>query len=394
MTATISEKIVSALTEIFPHLPVSLHEPVFGGNEKEYVNECISSTFVSSVGKYVDKFEEMLAEYTGVKRAIAVVNGTAALHISLLFAGVRQNDEVIMPTLTFVAVANAVSYCGAVPHFVDSSPETLGICPEKLTDYLKEIAEVKSDGYTYNKKTGRRIKACVAMHTFGHPVDMDMVNQICSEYRISVVEDAAEAIGSFYKNKHVGNFGKVAVLSFNGNKIITTGGGGAILTNDEKLGQKAKHLTTTAKVPHLWEIRHDAIAYNYRMPNINAALGCAQMEQLPLLLRKKRGIAEKYERIFRKMEGVSIFTEPVFAKSNYWLNVLLLDEGDIAARNAVIEQANEMGIIIRPAWVLMHKLKMFDKFPRMDLAFAENIEKRLINLPSSSNVRLNENSKT
>lgn len=361
---------------------VALHEPYFACNEWAYVKDCLDSGWVSSAGGYVDKFEQMLAEFTGVKYTVAVVNGTAALHICLILADVKQGDEVLVPTLTFVATANAINYCGAVPHFVDSAFDTLGINPGKLADYLKEIAELR-EGRCYNRLTGHRIRAMVPMHTFGNPVNLEPLLEICRRYRLILVEDAAEALGSYYNGKHVGNFGLLAALSFNGNKIITTGGGGAILTNDESLGKMAKHLTTTAKVPHKWAFYHNAVGYNYRLPNINAALGCAQLEQLPGFIRKKRALSERYRKVFSGVEGVSFFKEPRFARSNYWLNVLLLDEDYSGEKDKLLEQTNAMGIMTRPAWTLMHKLAIYQDCPKMDLSAAESIERRLINIPSS-----------
>jgi len=360
-----------------------LHEPSFIGNEWRYVKECIDTGWVSSVGKYVDRFESMLCIYTGAKRAIAVMNGTAALHMCLKLVGVEQNDEVFLPTLTFVATANAVTYCGAMPHFVDSEEETLGLDPMKLSDYLKDIAEIRRDG-CYNRVTSRRIKAVIPVHVFGHPVDMDPLVEICDRYRLELIEDAAESLGSYYKERHTGRFGKVASLSFNGNKIVTTGGGGAILTDDEKLADEAKHLTTTAKLPHPWEYRHDRIGYNYRMPNINAAIGCAQLENLPVFVEKKRALALKYHQAFEGLPGIRLFREPDFAKSNYWLNVLLLEEAFSNQLNVLLEMSTRRGIMTRPAWVLMHKLDIFRHCPKMKLDTAENLESRILNLPSSS----------
>lgn len=377
-------KIIEALQTVLPAAreTVSLHEPCFSGNEWTYVKECLDTGWVSSVGSYVSRFEGMLAEFTGAKRAVAVVNGTAALHTSLKLVGVAHGDEVLVPALTFVATANAVAYCGAIPHFVDSEERTLGIDPDKLWHYLNEMAEIRSEG-CFNRKTGHRIKAVVPMHTFGHPVDMDPLLELCSHYKLELVEDAAESIGSFYKGKHTGSFGKVSALSFNGNKTITTGGGGAILTNDEDLGKFARHLTTTARIAHEWAIEHDAIGYNYRLPNINAALGCAQLEQLPGFLESKRHLAEKYRKAFEGIQGVTFFTEPDFAKSNYWLNVLLLNESFSNRRNDLIGETNRLGIMTRPVWTLMHRLAMFRDCPRMDLGVAESLERRLVNLPSS-----------
>lgn len=364
---------------------VPLHEPCFGGQEWQYVKECLDTGWVSSVGKYVDLFEEKLAEYIGVKRAVAVVNGTAALHISLLAAGVAQNEEVLMPALTFIATANAISYCGAVPHFVDSEYATLGIDPVKLRSYLQEIAVIKN-GACYNRQSGRRIRAVVPMHTFGHPVDLDEMVAVCKEFQLVLIEDAAESLGSFYKGKHTGNWGLVSAVSFNGNKIVTTGGGGAVLTNDEELGKKIKHWTTQAKVPHRWEFRHDAIGYNYRLPNINAALGCAQLEQLPSFVLSKRKVAEQYKQAIRKVEGVTFFSEPAYAQSNYWLNAILLDRDTAFCRDEVLQAVNDAGIMTRPVWNLMYTLPMYGKCPRMECPVAEDIAKRLINIPSSANL--------
>ncbi len=359
---------------------IGLHEPFFGGNEWSYVKECLDTGWVSSVGKFVDKFENALTEFTGAKRAVAVVNGTAALHIALSLVGVEQNDEVLVPDLTFVAIANAVMYCGAVPHFIDSEKNTLGIDPGKLEMYLREISQIRLDG-CYNKKTGRRIKAVVPMHTFGHPVDLDTLEEISSRYKLEMIEDAAEALGSYYKGKHVGNWGKLSTLSFNGNKTITTGGGGAIITNDEALGRLVKHITTTAKAPHKWSYFHDMVGYNYRLPNINAALGCAQLEQLPQFVEKKRTLSKKYQKAFTDISGISFFLEPDFAKSNYWLNAISLENS--RQRDDLLEITNSKGIMTRPTWTLMHRLPMFQSCPRMDLSVAKDIEAKVINIPSS-----------
>jgi perosamine synthetase len=380
--------IINAIKSVIPDLegPVSLHEPSLGGNEWAYVKDCLDSTWVSYAGRYVDQFESMLADFTGVKQVVAVVNGTAALHMALKLVGVEPGDEVFVPALTFVATANAVTYCGAIPHFVDSEARSLGLDPGKLKDYLKNIAQVDSDGCV-NRFSGRRIKAVIPVHVFGHPVDLDPLIEICQAYKIELVEDAAESLGSYYQGTHTGNWGKLSILSFNGNKTVTTGGGGAIITNDARLGKLAKHLTSTAKIPHRWEYRHDAIGYNYRLPNINAALGCAQMEQLPKFLEQKRRLANRYQNAFQGIEGVRFFTEPFFAKSNYWLNVLLLDEAFSEYRDVVLEKTNDNGIMTRPAWTLMNKLPIFKDCPAMDLDCAENLSKRLINIPSSSFLR-------
>jgi perosamine synthetase len=380
-----TQAVLTALKSVLPadRGAVALHEPRFAGNEWSYVKECLDSGWVSSVGKFVDRFEQQLADYTGTRRAVATVNGTAALHMGLLLVGVIPGDEVLVPTLTFVATANAVSYCGATPHFVDSETGTLGMDPEKLDIYLRGIADVKQDS-CYNRETGRPIRALVPMHTFGHPANLDGLAEVCSRFRITMVEDAAESLGSFYKRRHTGNWGRVSILSFNGNKTITTGGGGAIVTNDEELGRLAKHLTTTARIAHSWELTHDRIGYNYRMPNINAAVGCAQFEQLPAFLQQKRSLAKRYEQAFTGVNGIIFFTEPAEAKSNYWLNALLLDDRHAGARDALLELTNKNGINTRPAWTLMHRLPMYGQCPRMDLSKAENIASRLINIPSSA----------
>lgn len=365
------------------NVPTALHEPSFNGNEWAYVKDCIDSTWVSYLGPYVDKFESMLAEFTGVENVVAVVNGTSALYIALKLAGVKPGDEVFVPALTFVATANAVVHCGAIPHFVDSEEKTLGLDPHKLKDYLRGVCQIGMDGCT-NKYTGRKIKTVIPMHTFGHPVDLDPLTEVCHEYNLTMVEDAAESLGSFYKGKHMGHWGKISILSFNGNKTITTGGGGAIITNDEKLAKLAKHLISTAKINHRWEYRHDDIGYNYRLPNLNAALGCAQMEQLPGFLAKKRELAARYNNAFQNVRGVQIFQEPSFAKSNYWMNVLMLDDADLEQRNRLLNEINDAKIMSRPAWTLLHKLAMFKDCPCMNLSCAENLEVRLINIPSSS----------
>ncbi len=387
MPALDTQAIIGALNKVLGDAkrPIALHEPCFCGNEWIYVKDCLDSGWVSSVGKYVDKFEEMISQFTGVKRAVAVVNGTAALYVCLKLIGVGPGDEVLIPTLTFIATANAVVYCGAVPHFVDSEERTLGLDPNKVSDYLKDIAEIRSDSCV-NRQTGHRIKAVIPMHTFGHPVDMDPLVELCHSYNLELIEDASESLGSSYKGKHTGNCGKVSAVSFNGNKTITTGGGGAILTNDEKLGQLAKHLTTTARVSHEWKIEHDHIGYNYRLPNVNAAIGCAQLEELPDFLNRKRKLAKKYTEAFSNTDGVQFFEEPEFAESNYWLNVLLLEPGLSTYLDELLESMHNSGIMTRPAWTLMHKLPMFQECPRMDLSISESLAKRIINLPSSSSL--------
>ena len=369
-----------------PNGTLALHEPVFAGNELAYLEECIKSTFVSSVGKFVDRFERMLEEVTGARRAIAVVNGTAALHACFRLAGVEPGDEVISPALTFIATTNAIAYCGASPHFVDSSFKTLGMDAQALGARLDAIAQ-RGAGGTINRETGRRIAAVTPMHTFGHPVDMEEIVAIARHWDIPVVEDAAESLGSTYKGHAVGSQARLAALSFNGNKIVTTGGGGAILTNDEELGRRAKHITTTAKLPHKWAFVHDEIGFNYRLPNLNAALGCAQLEQLDGFLASKRRLAAAYDRAFAGVPGVAFAREPEGTTSNYWLNAILLDEAHADLRDEVLTALNNFGFGARPTWTLMHHLPMFAACPRGDLRVAESIERRLINLPSSASIQ-------
>lgn len=360
---------------------IPLHEPTFDEKEIEYVTDCIRTGWVSSVGKYVDQFEMSIAEYTGVKRAIAVVNGTAALHIALKAAGVQENDEVFMPALTFIATANAASYLQAIPHFVDVSVQTLGMDPVKLEEHISEIGEMKN-GHLVNKQTGRIIRAVVPMHTFGHPVALDELIAVCDRYNLVLVEDAAESLGSFYKGTHTGGFGAVSALSFNGNKIMTTGGGGAILTNDEKLANYVKHITTTAKIPHSWEYRHDEIAFNYRMPNINAALGCAQLEKMDEFLFSKRKLTQTYQKLFESIEGVTLFTEPPHGTSNYWLQTIILNTKK-HNRDAVLELLNSEGVMTRPIWVPMNKLVPYKDCPVGDLSVTNELNERIINIPST-----------
>jgi len=377
------DAVLDALHEVLPpEGPHPLHTPSFGGNEWSYVKECIDTEWVSSAGAYVDRFEAELAEVTGVERAVAVVNGTAALHVALRLAGVQPGDEVLVPALTFVATANAVAYCNATPHFVDSDLQTLGVAPERLRAYLEEVAD-RSNGETINRKTGRPLRAIIAMHAFGHPVDLDALQAVCDAFDLVLVEDAAEALGSTYKGRHVGAWGRLSTLSFNGNKTITTGGGGAILTNDPELADKAKHLTTTAKVPHQWAYVHDEIGYNYRLPNINAALGCAQLEQLPAFLERKRRLAHRYKEILATVDGIRFVEEPSFATSNYWLNAIMLSSGLENERDALLGRTHDEGLLTRPVWRLMSSLPMYAECPRMDLQTAGRIEATLINLPSS-----------
>ena len=358
---------------------IPLHEPRFIGNEKKYLNECIDSTFVSSAGKFVDEFEEKIASYTGAKYAIATSNGTSALHVSLLLANVEQNDEVITQALTFVATCNAIRYCGAQPIFVDVDRDTMGLSPSALKGFLENNTTVKKQ-QCVNNKTGRVIKACVPMHTFGHPCRIDEIKDICNKYYIFLIEDAAESVGSFYKDKHTGNFGQVGVMSFNGNKIITAGGGGCIVTSDKRLAKKAKHLTMTAKVPHKWDFNHDMVGYNYRMPNLNAALLVAQLENLDNFIHSKRKLANMYEDFF-KATDYTFVKELAECKSNYWLNSILLQNKQ--QRDEFLNEANSQNIMSRPIWTLMNKLPMFEYAQFDDLPNSEWLEERVVNIPSS-----------
>ncbi len=359
--------------------PIYLHEPTFNGKEKEYLNECIDSTFVSSVGKFVDQFEQQIAEYTGAKHAIVTVNGTAAIQIGLIVAGVEQDDEVITQPLTFISTANAIQYCNATPIFLDVDKDTLGLSPIALKTFL-ENETTQVDGHCVNKKTNKRISACVPMHTFGHPARIDEIVSICNEHNIAVVEDAAESLGSYYKGKHTGTFGLVGAISFNGNKVMTTGGGGMILTNDVVLAKKAKHITTQAKMPHAWEYAHDEIGYNYRMPNINAALGCAQLEQLPTFIASKRKLAESYRTICDTL-GLQFLNEPADSISNYWLNAVILENRE--ERDAFLSITNESKVGTRPIWQLMNKLPMYKHCQTDALENAMWLEDRVVNLPST-----------
>jgi aminotransferase in exopolysaccharide biosynthesis len=376
------QEVIQSITSVIGRNSIALHEPEFDGNELDYVKECIDSNFVSSVGKFVNKFERDLEAYTGAKHAIAVSNGTSALHISLLLAGVERGDEVLIPSLTFIATANAVIYCGADPHFVDSEQNSLGIDPEKLRTYLESSTTLIA-GQCRNRISGKVIRAMVPMHTFGHPSRIQELLEICNEFNITMVEDAAESLGSFYSNKHTGTFGLLGALSFNGNKTITTGGGGAILTNDSNLATRAKHITTTAKVPHKWRYVHDAVGFNYRLPNLNAALGCAQLERIESKISRKRKLFELYQAGFSNLQGVSLLKEPKDSRSNYWLQAIILQPEFSPLRNEILDQTNELGISTRPVWDLLTSLEHLSRFPCMDVTQAEEVAKSLINLPSS-----------
>jgi len=379
------EQVVAAIRQVAGPGPAALHEPRFAGNEWAYLKECLDSTFVSSVGKFVDRFEADLAAYTGAKHAVAVVNGTAALHIALKLAGVEAGDEVLIPALTFVATANAVAYCDATCHFVDSEEGTLGVDPHKLREHLVATTEQRN-GLCVNRATGRVIRALVPMHTFGHPVDLDGLLAVAHDFNLVLVEDAAESLGSTYHGRHTGTFGRFGTLSFNGNKTITTGGGGALLTNDAELARIAKHLTTTAKLPHRWAFEHDQIGYNYRLPNINAALGCAQLEQLPGFLDAKRRLFQRYQAAFAGIEGAGIVPEPEGCQSNYWLQTLLLAPAKADQQEAILAASNDTGLMTRPAWTLMNRLLPYRDCPAMDLTCAASLATRLINVPSSAHL--------
>ncbi len=374
------EKTINFINELYGQENVPLSVPKFIGNEKKYLEECIDTTFVSSVGQFVDRFEKDMAAYTGAKRAVVCVNGTNALHMAMMLAGVERDDEVLTQALTFIATCNAISYIGAHPVFIDVDKSTMGLSPDAVKEWLHKNAEIK-DGQCYDKQTGRRVKACVPMHTFGHPVRIEELAAVCAEWHIELVEDAAESIGSKYKGVHTGLFGKVGALSFNGNKTITTGGGGMLLVRDEELGALAKHLTTQAKVPHRWEFKHDHIGYNYRMPNINAALGCAQLEHLDEYIADKRATAAAYAEYFKNIDGIEFFTEPENAFSNYWLNVVILKDHE--AQLNFLQETNDNGVMTRPIWDLMNRLPMFEHCQHDSLENTIYFADRVVNIPSS-----------
>lgn len=399
MPPRLSQQVVQAITEVIGDSPRTLHEPRFHGNEWSYLKECLDSTYVSSVGAFVNRFENELAAYTGASHAVAVVNGTAALHMALLLAGVQTDDEVLVPAVTFVATANAVRYCGAWPHFVDSEPLTLGMDATALREYLQRIV-VRRGCHSVNRETGRILRVLVPMHVFGHPVNLDELLAVAEEYHLVVIEDAAESLGSTWRGRHTGTLGLFGILSFNGNKIITTGGGGCILTQDEALARKARHLTTTAKLPHRWAFDHDSVAYNYRMPNLNAALGVAQMEKIDEILASKRKVANAYTEFFKQGEKFELYlnntknkqqttynkqiihiTEPTNTTSNYWLNAIILPNR--TERDEFLKFTNDKGVMTRPIWKLMNKLEMFSDCQCGDLSNSEWLEDRVVNVPSS-----------
>lgn len=375
--------IVDFIKSLYPNKSfIPLHEPVFNGKEKDYLNNCIDSTFVSYVGEYVVKFEEQIANFLNINHAIAVVNGTVGIHVALLANGIKQNDEVLTQSLTFVATANAISHAGGVPVFIDCEKENLGMDPNKLEDFLYENTIKKSDGFLYNKITHRRINACIPVHIFGHPVLIEDIINICNRWNIPVIEDATESLGSSYKNKYTGGFGNIGVLSFNGNKVITTGGGGMIVTNDSNKAKWIKHITTTAKLKHPWEFRHDEIAFNFRMPNVNAAIGYAQMENINNIIERKRNLCNIYKTYFQKISQ-PFFTEKNDFRSNYWLNTILLENR--IERDQFLELSNKNGVMTRPVWNLLHTLPMYKSCFHTDLTNSIWLEDRLVNIPSSIN---------
>ena len=381
MNNQIFEETVRFIRKIFnTEESIPLHAPVFIANEKKYLCEVIDSTFVSYIGEFVKRFEDEIAKFTGSKYAVATVNGTTALQVSLRVAGVKSGDEVLTQTLTFVATANAISHCNASPVFIDSEKFTMGMCPKKLDLFLKEKTRIRSDGFTYNKNTGKRIPVCVPVHTFGHPAQIEKLKHICDNYNIVIIEDAAESLGSYYKAKHTGTFGKAGILSFNGNKIITCGSGGMVITDDKDFAQMVKHLTTTAKEPHKWDFIHNEIAYNFRLTNVNAAIGVAQMEVLPFFIKKKRELFDQY-RVFFNSIGIDIFEEKENYKSNYWFNSIFLN--DRKERDGFLQYSNDNGIMTRPIWNLMHKLNIYKNCQTENVENAQWLEDRLVNIPSS-----------
>ena len=381
--SNLSNKIINGIRTVAGKNNLPLHEPRFDEVEIKNLQKCIDSSYVSTVGKYVNIFEKNISDFTGAKYAIAVVNGTSALHLALKLVGVDRNHEVICPSLTFIGTVNAISYLGAKPHFVDCEEKTLGIDPLALSNWLEEIS-IKKGNKTFNKKTGRLISAIIPMHTYGHPAKIDQLLKISKEYNLNLVEDAAESLGSFYKKKHTGTFGKIGILSFNGNKIITTGGGGALLTDDSTLAKKAKHISTTAKVPHQWRYIHNEIGFNYRLPNINAALGCAQFEKIEKFLKSKRDLFNKYNEVLDSIEGIKLFKEPENSKSNYWLQTIILENGYESEFEIILENTNRNNIMTRPAWDLIHELEMYLDCPKSPLPVSKSLSKRIINIPSSA----------
>jgi perosamine synthetase len=382
-----AERVVAAVRSVIrvDHETVPLHEPHIAGREWELVKSCLDDGWVSSVGPEVDEFERRIATVAGIDHVVCTVNGTAALHLALLAAGIGRDDEVIVPALTFVATANAVAYCGAVPHLADCEADSLALDPRKLEAHLAQIGESRGDAIV-NRESGRRIAAVLCTHVLGLPADLDPIAEVANRFGLPLVEDAAEALGTRYKGRHVGGHGLASMLSFNGNKIVTTGGGGAVLSADPAFSERVRHLGTTAKVSHAWRLEHDAVGYNYRMPNINAALGCAQLEQLPNFVAAKRRLAERYAEAFADMPGVTFLRDPAYGESNCWLNAVSLDRADGKQRDVVLAALHDHGILARPLWQPMHRLAMFENSPRMDLSVAEEMAARVICLPSSVNL--------
>ena len=379
----LSIEICERIKSVTGHAKVGLHEPFFNSLEKENLSDCIDSSYVSSVGEYVNIFEKMIEDFTKSKKAIALVNGTSALHLALKVSGIKPDEEILCPSITFVATANAISYVNAKPHFVDINEKTLGIDPFALENWLDKIL-IKKNGKSINKNTGRIVSAIIPMHTFGHPLEIEAIVKLAEKYNLIVIEDAAESLGSLYEGKHTGTFGKIGILSFNGNKIVTTGGGGALITNDLEVANMAKHISSTAKVQHKWKLIHNEIGFNYRMPNLNASIGCAQMKKLPSFIESKRNLFFKYKEVFKSLLGVSIFSEPINSRSNYWLQTLILDKGYESELENILELTNKEGIMTRPSWEPMHQLPMYKNCPRAPLPIAESLAKRIINIPSSA----------
>ena len=375
-------KILKAIQKVTNKQKIHLHEPFFFGKEKKYLKHCIETTFVSSKGKYVKKFETALSKYINAKNIILLNSGTSALHIALLLMGVKSGDEVILPSMTFVATANAVKYCNANPHFVDSEEESLGIDPIALNNWLNKIV-MKKGKYSFNKMTNNRISAIVPMHTFGHPCKMDELKKISKKFNMKIIEDSAEALGSFYKGKHAGTIGDIGTLSFNGNKTITTGAGGAIITNNDRVALQARHIISTAKQNHAYEYIHDKIGYNYRMPNLNASIGLAQFENINKIINSKRKLFQKYNKLFSNIDEIDLFKEPRYCKSNYWLQTIILRKQNMKLRNDILKLTNKKNIMTRPVWKLLHKLQPFKNCQRSPLPKALSLEKRIINIPSS-----------
>ena len=378
----IDNKILSILKKNFTN-KIGLHEPFFIGGEVKNLKNCILSNSVASKGKYLNLFKEKIKKFTKSKNVILVNSGTSALHLSLIASGVKKNDEVLMPSLNYIASANTTLYCNAIPHFIEITNKSLTIDPHMLSLYLKEILRKKGN-YYINSKTKRRVKALICLHTFGHAAEVDKIKKICNKYKIFLIEDAAEALGSFYKKKHLGTFGKIGILSFNGNKIVTTGGGGAILTNSKKLADLTSHLSKIGKKTHQFKYSYDRLGYNYQMANLNSSIGSSQMENINFFIKKKRILFKKYKKLFSKLSEIEVLEEPKYSKSNYWLQTILLKKGNIRLRDKILNKLNINGYGARPIWEPLHKINYLKKFPRSNLKITEDINKRIINLPSSS----------